>query len=95
MITNDGTTQKFFIDGLLIASYLDSVIGTNAGNNVSIGTSDTGLTGDATTAGAALNFDIFDNLTVVDNNAVAPEPTTLAAFAGLGGLAIARRRKAR
>lgn len=82
-IVQDGTTNSVYFNGVLF----NTITTTNSSGFAWFGYED-----QFSSIGTVGLSGIFDNITVVEGNAV-PEPTTLAALAGLGGLAIVRRRK--
>ena len=87
-ITDDGLNVTWAIDGHTITTVPVSAV-TFAGDQVSLGNDDTGLTGSSAANNQLFNAEIFDNLVIT----LIPEPSTLALL-GLGAVAfLARRRK--
>jgi hypothetical protein len=74
LVTNDTANINWYIDGKLITSVPTSAAPL-AGQQVSLGNIDTGLTGNSAAANQLLNAQVFDNLIVSDFPAV-PEPAS-------------------
>jgi hypothetical protein len=87
-ITQDGTNLTWAINGHTVTTVPDSSI-TFGGNQVSLDSIDSGLTGNTAANNQTLNFDIFDNLNIM----AVPEPSMMSLLAvGVAGL-LARRLK--
>lgn len=84
-IGNDGTTVTWSIDGVALAMIPVSSAGTWAGTDIFLGSFDTN-NGSSSGNGIDLNFDVFDNLTVV------PEPASIAILGLLSAGLLFRRR---
>lgn len=88
-IVKSATTVTWTVDGLLIATINVADDTAATGENIFFGHADTNAGSSTDPEDVNLLFTLIDNVQVI-----VPEPTSLAAIAGLGGLAFVRRRKA-
>lgn len=96
VIEKSGTTVRWFVDGLLIAT-IDLTTVALGGDNIFFGHSDTNASSSADPNAADLLFTLIDNIRVLEiTTAAVPEPPTLPliALAALVILSRCRRRSA-
>jgi hypothetical protein len=89
LIDKAGTTVRWTVDGLLIAT-IDLTTVALGGDNIFFGHSDTNATSSTDPNDAALLFTLIDNVRVFDDAASIPEPapSTLLIVFALGALAL-------